>query len=94
MVGVISFTTEDSSKKPQANFNSKGVQEFRGSRCKSKNQPIYSLFMHFLMDCNCDSLITGLGPVILDPADPAGVVGEGSCWDLIACEADPCSHEG
>ncbi|KAL8180566.1 UNVERIFIED_CONTAM: hypothetical protein K2H54_027910, partial [Gekko kuhli] len=32
-------------------------------------------------------------PVILDPADPTGIVGEGSRWDLVAQEAEHCSHQ-
>ncbi|KAH1180433.1 hypothetical protein KIL84_009269 [Mauremys mutica] len=29
-------------------------------------------------------------PIILDPADPTGIVGQGSCWDLAAQEAEHC----
>nr|XP_006116231.1 2'-5'-oligoadenylate synthase 3-like [Pelodiscus sinensis] len=29
-------------------------------------------------------------PVILDPADPTGIVGEGCRWDLMAMEAEKC----
>uniref|UniRef100_A0A452HX81 2'-5' oligoadenylate synthase n=1 Tax=Gopherus agassizii TaxID=38772 RepID=A0A452HX81_9SAUR len=39
-------------------------------------------------------------PIILDPADPTGIVGEGSRWDLLAQEAEaapfglaPCWHD-
>nr|XP_056715019.1 2'-5'-oligoadenylate synthase 3-like [Euleptes europaea] len=32
-------------------------------------------------------------PVILDPADPTGIVGEGSRWDLLAQEAEHCSRQ-
>ncbi|XP_054851831.1 2'-5'-oligoadenylate synthase 3 [Eublepharis macularius] len=32
-------------------------------------------------------------PVILDPADPTGIVGEGSRWDLLAQEAERCSRQ-
>ncbi|XP_061458538.1 2'-5'-oligoadenylate synthase 1-like [Rhineura floridana] len=32
-------------------------------------------------------------PVILDPADPTGIVGKGSRWDLLAKEAEYCSHQ-
>ncbi|XP_077163389.1 LOW QUALITY PROTEIN: 2'-5'-oligoadenylate synthase 1-like [Paroedura picta] len=32
-------------------------------------------------------------PVILDPADPTGIVGEGSRWDLLAQEAERCSQQ-
>uniref|UniRef100_A0A8C0IS36 2'-5' oligoadenylate synthase n=1 Tax=Chelonoidis abingdonii TaxID=106734 RepID=A0A8C0IS36_CHEAB len=39
-------------------------------------------------------------PIILDPADPTGIVGEGSRWDLVAQEAEvapfglaPCWHD-
>ncbi|NXE58232.1 OAS3 synthase, partial [Casuarius casuarius] len=30
------------------------------------------------------------GPVILDPADPTNIVGNGSRWDLVAKEAETC----
>uniref|UniRef100_A0A8C8RC35 2'-5' oligoadenylate synthase n=1 Tax=Pelusios castaneus TaxID=367368 RepID=A0A8C8RC35_9SAUR len=29
-------------------------------------------------------------PIILDPADPTGIVGHGSCWDMVAKEAERC----
>ncbi|XP_060105128.1 2'-5'-oligoadenylate synthase 3-like [Heteronotia binoei] len=32
-------------------------------------------------------------PIILDPADPTGIVGEGSRWDLLAQEAEHCSRQ-
>ncbi|XP_053862686.1 2'-5'-oligoadenylate synthase 3-like [Malaclemys terrapin pileata] len=32
-------------------------------------------------------------PIILDPADPTGIVGEGSRWDLVAQEAECCCHQ-
>uniref|UniRef100_A0A8C8RDU6 2'-5' oligoadenylate synthase n=1 Tax=Pelusios castaneus TaxID=367368 RepID=A0A8C8RDU6_9SAUR len=32
-------------------------------------------------------------PIILDPADPMGIVGEGSRWDLLAREAEHCCHQ-
>ncbi|XP_077164955.1 2'-5'-oligoadenylate synthase 3-like [Paroedura picta] len=32
-------------------------------------------------------------PIILDPADPTGIVGEGSRWDLLAQEAERCSQQ-
>uniref|UniRef100_A0ACB8FZC4 Uncharacterized protein n=3 Tax=Sphaerodactylus townsendi TaxID=933632 RepID=A0ACB8FZC4_9SAUR len=32
-------------------------------------------------------------PVILDPADPTGIVGEGSRWDLLAEAAKKCPHQ-
>ncbi|KAL8180567.1 UNVERIFIED_CONTAM: hypothetical protein K2H54_027931 [Gekko kuhli] len=32
-------------------------------------------------------------PVILDPADPTGLLGQGSRWDLLAQEAECCSHQ-
>uniref|UniRef100_A0A8C4Y8D6 2'-5' oligoadenylate synthase n=1 Tax=Gopherus evgoodei TaxID=1825980 RepID=A0A8C4Y8D6_9SAUR len=32
-------------------------------------------------------------PIILDPADPTGIVGEGSRWDLLAQEAECCCRQ-
>ncbi|XP_074829167.1 2'-5'-oligoadenylate synthase 2-like [Natator depressus] len=32
-------------------------------------------------------------PIILDPADPTGIVGEGSRWDLVAQEAEFCCDQ-
>ncbi|XP_039361376.1 2'-5'-oligoadenylate synthase 3-like [Mauremys reevesii] len=32
-------------------------------------------------------------PIILDPADPTGIVGEGSRWDLLAQEAERCCRQ-
>uniref|UniRef100_A0A8C0GZV2 2'-5' oligoadenylate synthase n=1 Tax=Chelonoidis abingdonii TaxID=106734 RepID=A0A8C0GZV2_CHEAB len=32
-------------------------------------------------------------PIILDPADPTGIVGEGSRWDLVAQEAECCCRQ-
>ncbi|KAM9118353.1 2'-5'-oligoadenylate synthase 3-like [Pangshura tecta] len=32
-------------------------------------------------------------PIILDPADPTGIVGEGSRWDLVAQEAERCCRQ-
>uniref|UniRef100_A0A8C3SYA6 2'-5' oligoadenylate synthase n=1 Tax=Chelydra serpentina TaxID=8475 RepID=A0A8C3SYA6_CHESE len=32
-------------------------------------------------------------PIILDPADPTGIVGEGSRWDLVAREAERCCRQ-
>ncbi|XP_067406048.1 2'-5'-oligoadenylate synthase 3-like [Emydura macquarii macquarii] len=32
-------------------------------------------------------------PIILDPADPTGIVGEGSRWDLMAREAERCCRQ-
>uniref|UniRef100_A0A8C0IS34 2'-5'-oligoadenylate synthetase 1 domain-containing protein n=1 Tax=Chelonoidis abingdonii TaxID=106734 RepID=A0A8C0IS34_CHEAB len=50
-------------------------------------------FENETLRCYLESQLCKPRPIILDPADPTGIVGQGSRWDLVAQEAKHCCDQ-